>query len=831
MSENGGPTGRRTAPAGLVGGLLPLALRALAAACFVLALLGVTERSPFAPPRYALVLDDSPSVRRRFPGFDKEALGLWRTFQGGKHPVLGAGAHPRPIGNPGEPERFTDLPAALAAAAALGPRGEETRILLATDGLTRAENPEEIVRLLRARGARVWALRPPQAVTQARVVEIVLPGSVFLQEPFTVKARVQASRPGPLTVQLSRNGEVVTEATVTLDASGSGEAEFPQEIDRVGFTRYAAATAGAGTPAVVGETSVAQSPRVLWLCEDGAAAGPLVGLLRGAGIEVDLVHPADLLAPAPEVARADVIVLDDLPAPALTQPLLDAVRGAVGARGAGLVVIGGRKGLGSGGYAGSELEAFLPVKSGYRTPPPPAAVSMVLALDTSFSMAYRGRGEPVSHGSEPRKIDVAKQSAKEVVRIVRPGDRLGILGNSTDIFWIAPLGEMRDRATVLESIDRLSPVGDGIYFYSVLHEARAALQREPGGIRHVLVLCDAEDIDQYEVAGKGHSFDLVRSMAQEGITVSILAIGRPGDKDVPFLRTAALLGRGDFYLVPRIVALPSYFVSEYRRVSSATHFIEEVLQPLASDNAWLGAGEGSLPALAGMALMTPREGSHTLLATSSGPPLLVGGEFGTGKTAVFAGDDGYRWASGWVGGPSALRFWLKLIFGVAQQQRGRSFSATLAVDPARDRFVFRYAGADGSLPPWDALWVLPADGAAAEPERLVRTGLRTYTGPSRVGAAGYRRVLVAEDRAGTLPLLATGSTTPVAEEDLPAAPRWDFVERLMKETGGGWVERPEELVPPARALERLPVPPVVLLIACGVMMMLAEIGVRAFKED
>ena len=145
------------------------------------------------------------------------------------------------------------------------------------------------------------------------------------------------------------------------------------------------------------------------------------------------------------------------------------------------------------------------------------------------------------------------------------------------------LGEVADPAETIARIDAIRPVGDGIYFYSILHEAREALRREPGGIRHVLVLCDAEDIDQYEVEGRGHSFDLLRSMAAEGMTVSILSVGRPTDKDVPFLRTAALLGRGDFYLVPRIAALPRYFVSEYRRISSTRHFLEEELQPVVSE--------------------------------------------------------------------------------------------------------------------------------------------------------------------------------------------------------------------------------------------------------
>lgn len=811
-----------------------LGLRALAASLFALLALGVAERSPFVWPRYALVLDESPSVRRRFPGFAEEALEAWKAFDGGRHPVVAAGEHPGPEGDDGRPVRETDLQAALRAAASIGAPGVESRLLVATDGLAREDDLEQTLRLLRDRRARVFALKPPAAEPQARVVDLVAPERAFPGESVPVRVRVAATRPGPREVQLLRDGEPVAEITVAVGPDGAGEGEFLQEAERVGRVRYGARLSQGNTPAVSAELSVAQSPRVRWLSDDPAAAGALVGLLRGAGVEVELTLPDDLAAPAQELARDEVVVLDDLPAAAITETLAEALRAAVGGRGAGLVVLGGRKGLGSGEYAGTALETLLPARAGYQAPPPPESVSLVLALDTSFSMFYRGSGEKVFYSNEPRKIDVAKESAREVARIVRPGDRFGVLGNSTDIFWIAPLAEVADRDELLRRLEKVVPVGDGIYFYSVLHEAREALRRAGGAVRHVLVLCDAEDIDQYEVTGRGHSFELVREMAQEGMTLSILAIGRPGDKDVPFLRTAALLGRGDFYLVPRIVALPRYFVSEYRRLSSSRYYLEQELQPVVAEHALLPAGgAASFPPLSGMALLTAREGARTLLATGAGAPLLVTGEYGRGRTAVFAGDDGYRWASRWVGTPETRRFWLQLLFGAAPAgEAARGFASFIEADRGGEALRFFYAASDGAPPPWEALWALPAGpGAAGPPLRLDRVGLRSFRGRAALGAEGYRRVVVAEDAAGLRPLLTAGFRVPPAAEDLPAAPRWGAVERLVQETGGAWVDGPADLVPARRAAERLPLPLTVLCAAAGVLLLLAETVLRATMEE
>lgn len=808
-----------------------LGLRSLAAICFVLVVLGIQRRAPFAPPQYVLVLDDSPSVAGLFPGFTEKALRLWQDFPGEGHATIKAGSRPLPPDTVERNPPYTDLPATLRVAASLAPPGVETRILVVSDGVTREEGLAETLRLLRERGARVFALTPPEPVALARAVEIVAPERVFLLEPFTVRARIAATTAGPVEVRLARNGEFAAATVLTIDASGTGDVEFPQEVDRVGRVRYAVAVAGSSSPAVTGEVSVAQAPRVRWISGDPGAAAPLVAVLRNAGLAVEIAHPADLSFPDQDLARDEILVLDDVPAAALSAELVEALRRAVAGRGAGLVVLGGRTGLGSGEYADSPLESLLPAKAGYQSPPPPEAVSLVLALDTSFSMFYRGRGEPSFSGSSPRKIDVARESVKEVIRIVRPNDRLGIIGNSTDIFWIARLGEVTDRAAVLDAVDRVHPRGDGIYFYSMLHEAREALRGTPGGTRHVLVLCDADDVDQYEVAGRGHSFDLLRGMAQDGITVSILAIGLPTDKDVPFLRTAALLGRGDFYLVPRLFALPRYFTSEYRRLSTARHFLEEEALPVRSDEARPVAADEPLPPLSGFALVTPREGSRVLLHTNLGPPLLVIGEFGRGRTAVFAGDNGHRWAGRWLESASAQRFWLQLIFDAAPAgERERGFASLLDVDREQQRLRFRYSGKEAALPPWTEVWVLSADGEPGEALQLHRAGLRTFLGREPLPAEGYRRVIVAEDAGGTHPLLTTGFRIPPTEENLPSTPRLSTLQALFEGTGGSWISHPEEMRP-HEVLARLPVPFPFLAIACGVLLLLAEVVVRNHWED
>jgi hypothetical protein len=812
-----------------------LVLRACAAALLAAALLGVAGRHPFAPPFYALVVDESPSVARRHPDLAADARELWAGFRGGELPTVVVGAD----GDGAGAARRTDVAAGLLAAAALAPAGVETRVLLATDELGDEQATDRLARELRRRGVRVFALGAPAPRPEARVVSIAAPERVYLAEEFVVRVGVAASRPGPVKVALSRWGEPVAELTAEVDVTGYAEADFRQHLDRVGTVRYAAATgvvAGSGgPPATVGapplETVVeaGRSPSVLWLAGDPGSAAPLVDQLRDLGVPVSLAHPADLAPAAEGMAGRDVVVLDNIPAAALPENLLSALRAAVSGRGAGLLVVGGRAGLGSGEYADSPLEADLPVRSGFRSPPPPPAAAMVLAFDTSFSMAYRSRGDGGGHGPQPPKIDVARESAKGVVRVLRPGDRLGILGNSTDLFWIAPLGEILDPAPVLSSLDAVVPRGDGIYFYSVLHEAGGALRREAVGIRHVLILCDTDDIDQYEIEGRGHTFDLVREMAREGMSLSVVGIGRSTDKDVPFLRTAALLGHGDFYLVRDMAALPRYLVSDYRRISTARNFAEEELHVLPSPAATRVFGAApTFPPLAGIALVTPREGAEVVLTSDVGAPVFVAGALGRGRAAVFTGDSGLRWSGRWATSAGARDLWLRMILAVSPgERRGEHAASSLRVEAGTGRLLVQAEGRDAGLPPWPRLWA--AMGADAGPLPLERVGLRSYRSRDPLPGAGWRSVRLAEDEAGTIEVFAAGVREPLSAEEWPGAPRRDLVLRLAELTGGRAVAGPDDLVPragPGRGAEWWSV----LMIGCAVLCLLGEAFARSRRE-
>jgi len=804
-------------------------LRILSVALLLLPLTKIFDRSPFTSPEYVLVLDDSPSMKERFPGFGDEVLASWKEFGGARFPIVIASDHPLPLaGKEAGEGKYSDLAAALRAAASLFTPSTEKRILLVSDGLSDEEEATETLNFLTRRKIGVFALAPPNPVRQAGVAELVLPSRVFLWEPFLVKGRIAASSKGKVTALLRRNGAEIAEAEVFVDSFGLGEVEFIQEADRVGTVRYSLELKGYGLPAVTGEVRVAKSPRLRYIGNDLVTSRNLIGLFREAGIDVAVSRPSDLLYDSDELSRDDIIILDDLPAPEISDILMEHVRSAVGTGGKGLLVIGGRKGLGSEDYRGSELEALLPVTAGHARSAGPAAAAMVIAMDTSFSMAFRGTGKNAGHSSEPRKIDVAKEGAKEVVKVVRPEDRLGIIGNSTDLFWLQPLGHVDDKESVLGQIDKVIPKGDGINFYSIVREAYRTLHGIPAPIRHLIVFADSEDIDQYEVLGVGHSYDLIRRMAGEGITLSVLAIGRPTDKDVPFLRTSALLGQGDFYLISNLRALPKYFVSEYRKLSSR-NFVEEEIRPVTGEFSFVLNGvQRPLPPIAGMATLMPRDGSETPVLSDLGLPIVSIGRYGAGRTAVFASDNGYRWAPHWLGWPGAAKFWLQLLFAIAPDDRGEEMPLSpLAADPLNGRITLRHLSVGGGFPRWSRLWLHPKGGKGDNtPMEMVRTGLSEYRSLSPVPRPGFYRFSLTSDKEAGAGLADLSMHAPPPPENYPSPENWPLMERIVKESGGDWISDPADISMGTRFLGVREEVLFILVIAAGIVLLLAETVTR-----
>ena len=152
---------------------------------------------------------------------------------------------------------------------------------------------------------------------------------------------------------------------------------------------------GEGTPVAqeYARLSVRESPRIDYFVEPGFES-PFPALLEEWGYQVS-AFSADEIPDAIEGKRGEIVIFENVPVSRLSWPAVSRLYRSVSARGGGVLVIGGDRSFGPGGYTGSAIERLMPVWMGLknRDREKPSTAFLVI-LDTSTSMLCPPEGCP-----------------------------------------------------------------------------------------------------------------------------------------------------------------------------------------------------------------------------------------------------------------------------------------------------------------------------------------------------------------------------------------------------------------------------------------------------
>lgn len=324
-------------------------------------------------------------------------------------------------------------------------------------------------------------------------------------------------------------------------------------------------------------------------------------------------------------------------------------------QGGGLVMIGGGKSFGLGGYIGSSIEPMLPVQLvSPRTELKRVNVAVELVIDKSQSMARDSR------------LVYAREAAKEVARMLKDDDLIGVIGFDSNPFIVqklAPLREVRD--TVEQRIDVLFPARE-TRLMSALQEARRSLERAQAGRKHMIVLTDGKLPD-----GGPFYVELARQLRSTGISITTVLLS--GEVEEDLLREMADAGGGRFYQTGDAQNLPRLFIQDVK-VTSGEKSMREASEYVVRR----GPGELktteliSFPTLQGYVETKQKPGANLELIVSGGDrndPLLASGRYGKGKVVVFTSDANGRWSSNWVGWGKFHTFWSNVIDSIRPKEK------------------------------------------------------------------------------------------------------------------------------------------------------------------
>ena len=691
---------------------------------------------------------------------------------------------PRPKSQLAAPQRVTlgrdgtDLAAGIRRALAEVPSDSAARVVLMSDGVATRGDTMAAAAAALAAGLPVDVVPLEQRVVpDVRVVALRAPARADEGESFDLRLVTSSPAPAEIEIRLRRDGVLVSRAEAAV-AAGEDVLRIREKAPGPGLHRYdveitakdprldEAAEDNAGSSFVR-----VRGPASALVLEGDPGEGAFVAkALRDAAFRVDeggtTAVPLDLGG----LAGYDLVILSDVRAADLAPTQIDALASYVRDLGGGLVLMGGDRSMGPGGYARTALEEVSPVSFDLKQERRRGSLAEVIGIDISGSMA--------ASAGKHTKLELANEAAARSAALLGPGDMLGVQHVDTVVKWSVPLAAVIDKAAIDKAIRSVGPGGGGILVDITLEAAYAELDKVKVNLKHVILFADGADAEQL---GPCHA--MVDGAYRRGITTSIVALGN--GTDVPELEVLSRKGGGRFYLVEDATRLPAVFTQE-TILAARSALVEKDfgVQRGAPSPITAGVDFGAAPALKGYVVTIPKGRASVLLSGPEGDPILSVWPAGVGRAAAFTSDLKSRWGAAWTQWPGAARMIAQVARDVSRKEEDPR--VRLEADASGGELHVRatVVGDDGRAQSFRRLLVHVGgpDGFARE-VALEATGAGAYAAALPLSRPGTY-IAVARDELSGEALGTTGAVMNSGEELRPTGSDLGLLARISEMTGG-----------------------------------------------
>lgn len=680
----------------------------------------------------------------------------------------------------------TDLASALTLARSI-PVGEQRRIVVLSDG---AENiGQAIEQADQAAIDRVPIDVVPLGgvdATDVRIDQVTGPDALWQGDALSVTASIGSGGGGAASVQLIVDGAVVSTEEVLLDP---GQTVYTVTSPSLGPGFHAVEVrvqAGGGLDKIAQNNSghlgvmVREQPSVLLVAPEGSDPTRLRTALTANGAEVTTIVPLEIPVRLSELSGYDSIVLDNVPAWDISEDQQNAL--VLHTRsGHGLVVVGGSASYGPGSYAGTDLEAALPVTvkvvDGQQRP----TVAVLIVMDKSGSMSYN----PTQVRSA--KIDLAKDGVVTAASALTTGDQIGVIAFNDEPVWAMPMTRLTgqgDLARVEQAIAPLSADG-GTELYPALQVGYDSLRNVDADVRHIILLSDGKSRSgTRETYGK-----LVNDIGNDNITLSTVALGT--DADLELLEFLSVEGNGRYHIANAPEEIPVVTFEEAQSVGSQSVLrgafapVQQQASPILND-----IDVAAMPAVEGYNFAEGRANAQVDLTSDRGDPLLVKWQLGLGRVVAWTADDGSDYATGWAAWPQYDRFWGNALRWTLPDPSTQAVTSSIARDGSGATITLdgRVANGDGLDLNGSTLQVTMPNGDIVDTAPTqVGPGLYEVRLPDPVPGA-YALSLetgVSQPSAAAAPTtVAMAGSIQTSPEWLPAPQGADLLRAIAGRTGG-----------------------------------------------
>ncbi len=457
----------------------------------------------------------------------------------------------------------SDLNDAISSALNLIEPTRPARILVLSDGEANGASPLSAARRAREVGVPVdFRLFERNRIGDLAIESLTLPDTVSPREPFQFAVWVQASREAHGAVRVLRDGHEIAKLERDF-VTGLNRVLFRDLLEEGGITNYSAELLLEGDPLEennrgAGVVRVETAPRVLVLNRDGQEDN-LVRALRAARLPVDVASSKTHPLTQDSLDKYRATIVENVPAADFGRLKMERLAQWVEDLGGGLLVTGGERSFGVGGYFKSPLDDVLPVSMELREEHRKNRVAIAVALDRSGSMSL-----PVKGGKQ--KMDLANLGTAECIKMLSASDKVAVFAVDSAPHVIQALRSVDDPETIISKVLRIRSMGGGIYVYEALVAAGSELMKAGEfSTRHIILFSDAQDS---EVPGDYKT--LLKKYTDAGITVSVIGLGTDHDVHSELLKDIAKLGGGNIMFSDDPEELPRLFTQDTMSIARNT---------------------------------------------------------------------------------------------------------------------------------------------------------------------------------------------------------------------------------------------------------------------
>lgn len=673
---------------------------------------------------------------------------------------------------------YTNIEGALNTAVSLMPQNSKKRIVLVTDAEENAGNSARLASTLLEQNIELKIHKLERNIEKEAAVEsVTVPQRLRIGEQFNIVVNINSKVKTGAKLNLISGRTRVAEQRVELQ-KGSNKFVFRDIAQEGGFKGYRAVLEpDIDTDTRNNEastfTNVLDKPRVLVLEDKLGEAVEIEKILEASNIEYDKAEAFYAPSTLEELSKYKSVILCNVSSDNLNEGFLNSIESYVRDFGGGMIATGGEDSFALGGYYKTSLEKVLPVNMELKGKKEIPDMAILLIIDKSGSMT-EGRGGVT-------KLDIAKEAAARTLDSLREKDTIGVIAFDDTVYWVVEPQKAKNPGAIEDDIGTIRP-GGGTSIIPALQEGYEKISKVDAKIKHIILLTDGQaERTGYE--------ELVEKMKKDNITASTVAVGEGAD--VTLLENIAKGANGRFYYTDAGDNIPRIFAKETFMAARAYLNNREFTPVITNQHGIIAdAASKGLPSLLGYIAATPKSTARMLLASDQEDPILTVWQYGLGKTIAWNSDISGKWSSNYVSWSDNIKLWQNMINWTIEKYESENLTAEVVQEGGKGVVSVKTENENEQL---ETTAVVVSPDMNNQEITLYPTVPGQYSGDFDIKSQGAYLIKVLQKKNGeTIGAANTGVSIQYSPE-YKLDQKSDNIERLAKETGAIYIEKPEDV--------------------------------------